>query len=101
MQRRLLAESGLTLAKSLELALALETADKDTLTLKGANGTIVLTMSAQPAMHTMQAKGRGKHCGTNVNTWQVYVGSFKEVQCHSAARRVTFLRPAVVRNTLM
>ena len=38
-QRRLLAEPGLSLAKALELALALETADKDALTLKGANGT--------------------------------------------------------------
>ena len=108
MQRRLLAEPGLTLAKTLELALALETADKDTLFLKGANRTSaqqVLTMPVQPAVHTMQAKGRGKHSGTAVicyvameNTWQVYVTS-KSYNVTYVARRVIFLKLVIVRNT--
>ena len=96
MQRRLLAEPGLTLEKALELALALETADKDALTLKGANGTSaqpVLTMPAQPGGHTMQAKGRGRHTGTNVICYRcngkhmTSVCRFKEVQCHSCGKK--------------
>ena len=87
-QRRLLAEPGLSLAKALELALALETADKDALTLKGANGT-----GTQPVL-SMQAKPRGKdNASTNVTCYRcngkhmASVCRFKEAQCHSCGKK--------------
>ena len=87
-QRHLLAEPGLSLAKALELALALETADKDTLTLKGANGT-----GTQPVL-SMQAKPRGKdNASTNVTCYRcngkhmASVCRFKEAQCHSCGKK--------------
>ena len=51
-QRCLLAEPRLNLTKVLELPLALETADKDAFTLKGANGT-----GTQPVL-SMQKKSK-------------------------------------------
>ena len=87
-QRCLLAEPGLSLAKALELALALETADKDALTLKGANGT-----GTQPVL-SMQAKPRGKdNASTNVTCYRcngkhmASVCHFKEAQCHLCGKR--------------
>ena len=84
-QRRLLAEPGLNLAKALELALALETADKDTLTLKGANGA-----SSQPVL-TMQGKPRGRDststCYRCNGKHMASVCHFKEAQCHSCGKK--------------
>ena len=87
-QRRLLAEPGLSLAKALELALALETADKDALTLKGANST-----GTQPVL-SMQAKPRGKdNASINVTCYRcngkhmASVCRFKEAQCHSCGKK--------------
>ena len=55
-QRRLLAESDLTLAKAMELSLAMESADKDADTLKaGATGT-----TSQSVLQMPVARGRGR-----------------------------------------
>ena len=49
-------------------------------------------MPAQPAVHTMQAKGSGKHSGTNVICYHckgkhmASVCRFKEVQCYSCGK---------------
>ena len=55
-QRHFLAELDLTLAKAMELSLAMESADKDADTLKaGATGT-----NAQPVLQMSDMQGRGR-----------------------------------------
>jgi len=96
-QRRLLAETELTLAKALELSLVMETADKDTATLKiGATGT-----SADPVLRILATAGRGRRThknpskghASNVTCYQchgkhlVIACRFKEAQCHSCGKK--------------
>lgn len=88
-QRQLLEETGLTLAKALELVLALETTDKDALTLKGANGA-----SNQPVLMVQGHNRREKDNGsTNVTCYQcngkhiASVCNFKEARCHSCGKK--------------
>ena len=55
-QRHLLAESDLTLAKAMELSLAMESADKDADTVKaGTTGK-----SDQPVLQMQETRGRGR-----------------------------------------
>ena len=99
-QRRLLAESNLTLTKAMELSLAMESADKDAYTLKAgasgvANAKPVLQMSAtsagrgrthkripprkvDPASNVICHRCNRNHLAT--------VCRFKEVQCHACGK---------------
>ena len=99
-QRRLLAESNLTLTKAMELSLAMESADKDADTLKAgatgvANAKPVLQNSAtsagrgrthkrnpprkvDPASNVICHRCNGNHLAT--------VCRFKEVQCHACGK---------------
>ena len=98
-QRRLLSESDLTLAKAMELSLAMESADKDANTLKtGATGA-----SAQPVLQLPATMGRGRTVKRNSpranqqsSSASCYcchgkhlatVCPFMDAQCHSCGKK--------------
>jgi len=96
-QCHLLAETELTLAKALELSLAIKTADKDVATLKaGATDT-----STDPVLRMPATAGRGGHTHrnlsrdhvSNVICYQCHEKHltttcwFKQAQCHSCGRK--------------
>ena len=98
-QRRLLSESDLTLAKAMELSLAMESADKDANTLKtGATGA-----SAQPVLQLPATMGRGRTVKRNSPRANQQSSSalcycchgkhlatacpFMDAQCHSCGKK--------------
>ena len=98
-QRRLLAESDLTLARAMELSLAMESADKDADTLKaGATGT-----NAQPVLQMSDTGGRGRSQTKrnpgradqtrNATCYRCHgkhlatVCRFKDAKCHSCGNK--------------
>ena len=98
-QRRLLSESDLTLAKAMELSLAIESADKDANTLKtGATGA-----SAQPVLQLPATMGRGRTVKRNSPRANQQSSSascycchgkhlatacpFMDAQCHSCGKK--------------
>ena len=77
-QRRLLSESDLTLAKAMELSLAMESADKDANTLKtGATGA-----SAQPVLQLPATMGRGRTVKRNSPRANQQSSSASCYRCH-------------------